>query len=1089
MTKMTKSKSNRRTFAWRLNNRRYELATLAAMSAATACANGNTSASTEKIGASKSAVISTAAGTTAAQNAINFMVPDAVAFTQQNQCLSCHRQPDTLISASIAAQLLPGITLDTSAETGTGYIANLIIGQQQADGSWRESGSDESISAEALWALGGYARSGGAINVLPSVKAGLLYLVPLSSTITFPNDAFSFSGAQRTYLNNDFTDSPQMFDWYLPTTQSVYATRVLLDLDSTLSANDVSTLSAQQVSFTDALEGDAMRSLATTTVQHLALTGIAMAESGRASSADGQAIGTELIARQTSGSGWGDPNSPDGTLAAVNTLTSGQALYALCRLGIRPRSNASVGAGLDWLTSSQQDDGSWLLPSHNSAVSSSWALLAVACASNPSGTAEFDPLTANGSPSAPVTETFTTTLNVTNTSSDPRNIAIAITGGPDGSTISISPTSLSLAGDASAPVTVTITMPDGLPASTSYPFAATASFTDSNGVAMSQVAATFTTAIGSTPDAALTATTTTFVSPPTKGDVGTALPLVAGVAGSDGQIVHAGSVAFSIDDGQAIATVPVTGDSYVTSWAIPSNYAIGHHTLHASYLGSSGTLVFAASSVDQGIDIEPPPPPAPVVSGVADGSSSSNGLYNMSGVGTPGDTIAILANGVVVRTATVGADGTWGASFELSPGAYAISTIETGAGGASSPTTSNVTVQPTAPTVGGPLPGTTFTSMMQTVSGVATPGATVNVMRGGIVVGTTTAGSDGTYSIGVTLVPGPNNLTVSQTVGGQTGALSGVTYNETPSAPSVGSPSTASTSQTTKTTDITGTTVPGATVVLTDNGTVIGTAVAGSDGSYSIPATLSTGQNNLSVTSSVGGVPGAPSPDFVIRVDGDKPFFPAPPHDILAYAPTDAGTIVTWPAIKAYDAQDGQLTSTCFRPSGSSFAIGTSLVACFASDSMGNKGATTFVVKVIPQILPTLQLPPGKDIVVKSAIATGANVSFDVTAKDAQGAPLAAVCIPASGSFFAAGTTKVDCTATDSVAKTAASSSFDVTVIPVPYYGVNAGTPAAAPVTTSGGCNMSRSTGTTDWSPLFALGLAIAAAGRRRKQNGVDSIN
>jgi MYXO-CTERM domain-containing protein len=157
---------------------------------------------------------------------------------------------------------------------------------------------------------------------------------------------------------------------------------------------------------------------------------------------------------------------------------------------------------------------------------------------------------------------------------------------------------------------------------------------------------------------------------------------------------------------------------------------------------------------------------------------------------------------------------------------------------------------------------------------------------------------------------------------------------------------------------------------------------------------------------------------------------------------------------------------------------------------MGNQGATGFKVNVVLQVLPTLQLPPGKDIVVRSAIATGANVSFDVTAKNAEGAPLAALCAPASGSFFAAGTTKVNCTATDSVAKTAATSSFDVTVIPVPYYGVDGGTAAAAaPVTTSGGCNMSHSTGTTDWSPLFALGLAIAAGRRRRhNQNGVDSI-
>ncbi len=78
------------------------------------------------------------------------MVPDAVQFTKDNQCLSCHRQPDTQISASIAAQLLPGVTLDTSATTGTGFIANLVTGNQRESGQWTDSGSTLSMSGESL---------------------------------------------------------------------------------------------------------------------------------------------------------------------------------------------------------------------------------------------------------------------------------------------------------------------------------------------------------------------------------------------------------------------------------------------------------------------------------------------------------------------------------------------------------------------------------------------------------------------------------------------------------------------------------------------------------------------------------------------------------------------------------------------------------------------------------------------------------------------------------------------------------------------------------------------------------------------------
>lgn len=877
-----------------------------------------------------------------------------------------------------------------------------------------------------------------------------------------------------------------MFDWFLPTTQSVFATRVLLDLDKTLSANDVSTLSRQQVSYTDALQGTTLRALGTSTVQQLALTGIAMAESGRASSSDGQAVATQLIAMQTPGSGWADLQSPDGTLRGVNTLTTGQAMYALCRLGLRPRVNAAVGSALDWLISQQQENGAWLLPAHDSSVSSSWALLAVACVSNASGTAEFNPLTANGSPKAPVTESFTTKLSVTNTAVDARATVIAVTGGPPGTIVTVAPSSLTLAGDANVPVAVTFTLPKGLPANTSYPFVATVSFAAGGSSAASQVSAKFTAAIGSEPDEKLTATTTSIAPLPALLNSGTSVPLSVGVQDSAGQPVHAGSVTYALD-GTVFATVQVTGDNFASNWLVPT-LPFGKHTLHAAYLGSSDPVIYSESGADKLVDIEPPVPSAPTVSGVVDGSSSTSGQYNLSGVGTPGDTIAVLANGVLVRTATVNQNGTWNTSFSLSPGAYAIGVVETGPGGSSSPATSQVKVKPSAPAVAGPASGTTFTSMVANVSGVATAGAKIDVLRDGKVVATTIADDAGNYAVGVDLIPGPNDFSVSQTVNGQTGALSGVKYNQTPAAPLVAAPLDPVSSQTSAPITITGKAVPGSTLVLVDNGVVVGSAVAGADGSYAITARLASGQNSLSVTSSVGGVPGAPSRSFVVRVDSDAPFFPAPPVDLFAYAATNSGTALDWPAVLAYDAQDGKLSSKCDEQPGATFPVGTTKVTCSATDSLGNAASTSFVVKVVLQALPTLRLPPGGDIVVKSGIATGANVSFDVTALDAQGKPLAAECSPPSGSFFAAGTTKVTCTATDSIAQTEATSSFDVTVIPVPYYGVTQGAPEAVKPS-GGGCSMSQpanSSRSRDLGALAVGGLALATVLRRRKLGRAD---
>jgi MYXO-CTERM domain-containing protein len=371
---------------------------------------------------------------------------------------------------------------------------------------------------------------------------------------------------------------------------------------------------------------------------------------------------------------------------------------------------------------------------------------------------------------------------------------------------------------------------------------------------------------------------------------------------------------------------------------------------------------------------------------------------------------------------------------------------------------------------------------MTTVSGTAAPGATVNVMRDGVIVGTATAGSDGSYSIGVNLVPGPNDLSVSQSVNGQSSALSDVIYNQTPSAPSLVLPATATSAQKASAFTATGMAVPSSIVLLLDNGIVIGSTTATADGSYSMPVWLSSGANALTATSSVEGIPGASSQPLSIRVDFDPPFFPAPPVDILAYAPTSKGAAASWPTITAYDAQDGKRSAACDHAPGSMFPLGTTTVTCESSDTLGNSATSTFSVNVVLQNVPTLTLPPGKEIVVKSALETGANVSFDVTALDGEGKPIAAVCTPASGSFFEMGTTKVSCTATDTVEMTATSASFDVTVKSAPYYYYlgDVRSDGSAEPKASSGCNMAGTSGAPDFSALAAVGLAIAAARRRK---------
>jgi hypothetical protein len=97
------------------------------------------------------------------------------------------------------------------------------------------------------------------------------------------------------------------------------------------------------------------------------------------------------------------------------------------------------------------------------------------------------------------------------------------------------------------------------------------------------------------------------------------------------------------------------------------------------------------------------------------------------------------------------------------------------------------------------------------------------------------------------------------------------------------------------------------------------------------------------------------------------------------------------------------------------------------ADGLTGISAIGFVVDVIPNTPPVLTVP--SSFSVEGNTTGGATVSFAVGATDAEDNPdPTPVCSPASGAFFALGTTTVDCTVTDHHGATA-SGSFDVTVV------------------------------------------------------------
>lgn len=97
------------------------------------------------------------------------------------------------------------------------------------------------------------------------------------------------------------------------------------------------------------------------------------------------------------------------------------------------------------------------------------------------------------------------------------------------------------------------------------------------------------------------------------------------------------------------------------------------------------------------------------------------------------------------------------------------------------------------------------------------------------------------------------------------------------------------------------------------------------------------------------------------------------------------------------------------------------------ADGLTGITAIGFVVDVVPNTPPTLTVP--SSFSVEGNTTGGAIVTYAVGATDAEDDPdPTPVCDPASGAFFALGTTTVDCTVTDHHGATA-SGSFDVTVV------------------------------------------------------------
>jgi hypothetical protein len=121
----------------------------------------------------------------------------------------------------------------------------------------------------------------------------------------------------------------------------------------------------------------------------------------------------------------------------------------------------------------------------------------------------------------------------------------------------------------------------------------------------------------------------------------------------------------------------------------------------------------------------------------------------------------------------------------------------------------------------------------------------------------------------------------------------------------------------------------------------------------------------------------------------------------------------------------GVTSLACSPASGSTFAIGTTVVTCTATDAAGNTVSTTFNV-IVKDVTAPVFGPTAAITVDAAANVSTATATYAPTATDAVGVA-SLTCSPASGSTFTVGSTAVTCTATDA-AGNAATATFNVIV-------------------------------------------------------------
>ncbi|MET6678884.1 BapA/Bap/LapF family large adhesin [Citrobacter amalonaticus] len=373
----------------------------------------------------------------------------------------------------------------------------------------------------------------------------------------------------------------------------------------------------------------------------------------------------------------------------------------------------------------------------------------------------------------------------------------------------------------------------------------------------------------------------------------------------------------SIFDGTTLlGTVQADGTG---AWTFTPATALGNgsHTFNVTATDAAGNVSPGAAFT---VVVDTVAPTAPAIVSVTDnvtpgtgdltnGQSTNDTRPIITGTGEPGSTINVYDGNVLLGTATVTEGGSWGYRPDgLSQGAHSLRVTATDSAGNTGPASANFaltvdTVSPGAPTIGnvqddvGPVIGSlssgqTTNDARPGFTGTGEPGATINIADNGVPLASVTVEANGTWTFTPASDLGQGNHTLTFTATDAAGnvgpsASFAVTVDTAaPLAPVITSVVDDSTLQTgnlspnQSTNDtrptLNGTAEPGTTLTFTDNGTVIGSLVVGTDGNWTFTPTtaLTNGAHTLAVTATDAAGNVGPAASFGVTVDTLAPNAP-----------------------------------------------------------------------------------------------------------------------------------------------------------------------------------------------------------------------